>query len=171
MGADVDRAGLDEVAATQPAGRYLPLFCDVTDEASVANCFAHVRATTGGLDDVVNAAGIAPAFPLVEAKLHPRAIPTVAVPRERLIRRLIRDLQEGKAPPQPQQVEGAPVRTYGQDSVMKLPMRNSEDDRKYLKRVGKAVMQMQFDAEAMDLSERDAHIIAQLKEMEASGFE
>lgn len=93
----------------------------------------------------------------------------VAVYR-RKIRRLIRNLQDGKAPPQPQQVEGAPVRTYGQDSVLKLPVRNSEEDRKYLKRVSKAVMQMQFDAEAMDLNDRDAYIIARLKEMEAEGF-
>ena len=50
-------------------------------------------------------------------------------------------------------------------------MRNSEDDRKYIKRIGREVMEMQFGAEAMDLDARDAHIIETLKEMEAAGFQ
>ncbi len=94
----------------------------------------------------------------------------VAVYRRKL-RRLIRDLQEGTPPPQPQQLENQPVRTYGQDTVLKAPMRNSEDDRKFIKRIGREVMEMQFGAEAMDLDARDAHIIDTLKEMEAAGFQ
>ncbi|MEM7424729.1 MAG: aromatic ring-hydroxylating dioxygenase subunit alpha [Pseudomonadota bacterium] len=87
----------------------------------------------------------------------------------RKIRRLIRDIQEGKPAPQPEQLSGQPVRTYGQDSVLKLPIRNAEDDRAYLKRVGRLVMNMQFEAEEMELAARDAHIIERLKEMEAAG--
>ena len=94
----------------------------------------------------------------------------VAVYRRRL-RRLIRDLQDGTPPPQPQQLENQPVRTYGQDTVLKAPMRNSEEDRKFIKRIGREVMELQFGAEAMDLEARDAHIINKLKEMEAAGFQ
>ncbi len=66
---DVDANGLEEVRATQPDGRYLPLFCDVTSEESVAGAFAAAEATTGGIDHVVNAAGIAPSFDLVDFPL------------------------------------------------------------------------------------------------------
>ena len=89
----------------------------------------------------------------------------------RRIRRLVRDLADGKPPPRPQQMPGEAVRTYGQDTVLKLPLRNAVDDRKLLHQVGAAVMEMQFGAEAMGLEERDAFIIARLKEMEASGFQ
>ncbi len=88
----------------------------------------------------------------------------------RRIRRLVRDLHDGKPLPRPQQLPGEPVRTYGQDTVLKLPMRNSIDDRKLLRQAGAAVMEMQFEAEAMPLDERDAFIIARLREMEATGF-
>jgi NAD(P)-dependent dehydrogenase (short-subunit alcohol dehydrogenase family)/rhamnose utilization protein RhaD (predicted bifunctional aldolase and dehydrogenase) len=63
---DVDRAGLAEVQSEQPEGRYLPVFCDVTSEASVAETFATAAASAGGIDFLVNAAGIAPAFNLVD---------------------------------------------------------------------------------------------------------
>ncbi|NNF77140.1 MAG: aromatic ring-hydroxylating dioxygenase subunit alpha, partial [Rhizobiales bacterium] len=89
----------------------------------------------------------------------------------RKLRRLIRDLQDGTPPPQPQQLEGQPVRTYGQDTVLKAPMRNSEEDRKFIKHIGREVMELQFGAETMDLEARDAHIISKLKEMEAAGFQ
>jgi len=88
----------------------------------------------------------------------------------RRIRRLVRDLAEGKPLPRPQQLPGEAVRTYGQDTVLKVPMRNSVDDRKLLRQVGSAVMEMEFAAEAMPLDERDAFIIAHLREMEAAGF-
>ena len=94
----------------------------------------------------------------------------VAVYR-RGLRRLIREIAGGNAAPQPQQLSDQPVRTYGQDSVLKAPMRNLEDDRKFLKRVGRAVMEMQFGAEEMELGARDAHIVGRLKEMEAAGFQ
>ena len=63
---DVDRAGLSEVASEQPPGRYLPVHCDVTSESSVAAAFATSVASAGGIDFLVNAAGIAPAFNLVD---------------------------------------------------------------------------------------------------------
>ena len=84
----------------------------------------------------------------------------------RRIRRLVRDLADGKAPPQPQQVAGEPVRTYGQDSVMRLPAKPGQDDRRFLKDMGHQVMTMQFEAETLPLERRDATIIAGLKEIE-----
>ncbi len=86
----------------------------------------------------------------------------------RRVRQLVRALGEGKAPPQPQQVRGEPVRTYGQDSVMRLPMRNG-DDRAFLKSVGAAVMEAEFKLEALPLAERDTRIISMLKETESRG--
>ena len=94
----------------------------------------------------------------------------VAVYR-RGLRRLIRDIQEGNPAPQPGQIAAKPVRTYGQDTVLKLPLRNAEADRSFMKRVGREVMEMQFGAEEMELDARDAHIIAKLQEMEAAGFQ
>jgi hypothetical protein len=85
----------------------------------------------------------------------------------RRIRRLVRNLGEGKAPPQPQQVAGEPVRTYGQDSVLRMPAKNGQDDRRLLKGTGRKVMNMQFEVEKMPLDERDATIIAGLKQIEA----
>lgn len=84
----------------------------------------------------------------------------------RRIRRLVRDLQEGKPMPRPQQVDGEPVRTYGQDSVMKMPNHSGADDRHFLKQLGRDVMNMQFDAESLPLDERDTVIINALQQME-----
>ena len=44
------------------------------------------------------------------------------------------------------------------------------DDRVFLKKVASKVMEMQFDAEKLPLEERDAHIIAALKKIEAEGL-
>jgi NAD(P)-dependent dehydrogenase (short-subunit alcohol dehydrogenase family)/rhamnose utilization protein RhaD (predicted bifunctional aldolase and dehydrogenase) len=66
---DVDRSGLEEVRALQPAARYLPLACDVTREDSVRGAFAAAVASTGGIDYLVNAAGIAPSYDLVDFPL------------------------------------------------------------------------------------------------------
>lgn len=87
----------------------------------------------------------------------------------RRIRRLVRDLAEGKALPQPQQIPGEAVRTYGQDSVMRMPLQNDVNDDKFLKGVGNAVMTMQFDAESLPLDQRDAKIIEALAQMEERG--
>ncbi len=87
----------------------------------------------------------------------------------RRIRRLVRDLGHGKAPPQPPQLAGQPVRTYGQDSVLRLPAKPDSDDRRFLKQTGRKVMTMQFEAEKMPLDERDALIIAGLRQIETEG--
>jgi NAD(P)-dependent dehydrogenase (short-subunit alcohol dehydrogenase family)/rhamnose utilization protein RhaD (predicted bifunctional aldolase and dehydrogenase) len=63
---DVDDAGAKEAAAgsADPA-RVLPVHMDVTDEASVAEAFDQVVRHWGGIDIAVCAAGIAPAYELV----------------------------------------------------------------------------------------------------------
>ena len=69
VGLDVDREALDATSAEQPAGSYLPVYCDVTDEKSVEEAFESARALTAGVDYLVNAAGIAPAYPLEDFPL------------------------------------------------------------------------------------------------------
>jgi NAD(P)-dependent dehydrogenase (short-subunit alcohol dehydrogenase family)/rhamnose utilization protein RhaD (predicted bifunctional aldolase and dehydrogenase) len=69
LGLDLDAASLGETAAAQPPGRFLPLPASVTDEDSVRAAFAAAEASAGGLDFLVNAAGIAPSYPLVDFPL------------------------------------------------------------------------------------------------------
>ena len=60
------------------------------------------------------------------------------------------------------------IKTYGQDTVLRVPKRNI-DDRKFIKSVGSAVIKMQFNFENLPLKERDKSIINNLSEMEKSG--
>ena len=69
VGLDVDREALDATSAGQPPGCYLPVYCDVTDEESVEKAFESAAASTAGIDYLVNAAGIAPAYPLEDFPL------------------------------------------------------------------------------------------------------
>ena len=85
----------------------------------------------------------------------------------RRIRQLIKDLENGKRMPQPQQVPGEAVRTNGQDTVLRIPQKES-DDRKYIRTIGSAIMKMQFEAEQMPLDQRDKFIIDELAGMEKS---
>jgi nitrite reductase/ring-hydroxylating ferredoxin subunit len=85
----------------------------------------------------------------------------------RRIRQLIKDLENGKRMPQPQQVPGEAVRTNGQDTVLRIPQKES-DDRKYIRSIGSAIMKMQFEAEQMSLDQRDKFIIDKLTNMEKS---
>jgi rhamnulose-1-phosphate aldolase/alcohol dehydrogenase len=66
--ADIDQAGAEHVAAGLTErfgeGRALAAHCDVTDEGSVAEAFRTAVLTYGGVDIVVNNAGIAVAAPL-----------------------------------------------------------------------------------------------------------
>lgn len=68
--ADVDLPATEEtarlIAAETPQAAALPLPCDVTSEDSVEGGYQQLLARWGGLDILVNAAGIAPAYPLVE---------------------------------------------------------------------------------------------------------
>ena len=84
----------------------------------------------------------------------------------RRTRKLIKDLEQGLEPPQPQKAKGEVVRTNGQDTVLKAPKR-SNNDREYVKSICSSVMNMQFNLEEMPLKERDNSIIKNLQRMEA----
>jgi NAD(P)-dependent dehydrogenase (short-subunit alcohol dehydrogenase family)/rhamnose utilization protein RhaD (predicted bifunctional aldolase and dehydrogenase) len=68
--ADIDQKSAEETAklitSELPSAQTMVLGCNVTDEMSVQKVFAAVLANWGGLDILVNAAGVAPAYPLVE---------------------------------------------------------------------------------------------------------
>jgi hypothetical protein len=86
----------------------------------------------------------------------------------RRIRKLIKSLEEGKDPPQPQKTKGQIIRTNGQDTVLRAPKRN-KNDRKFVKQICSSVMKMQFELEDMPIKERDANIISNLNKMEERG--
>lgn len=68
--ADVDPAGAEQTAemirAENPKASVMPLKCDVTKEESVIDGYKAIMDRWGGLDIMVNAAGIAPAYALVD---------------------------------------------------------------------------------------------------------
>jgi len=68
--ADIDasaaRQTVDLIKSELPAASTMALTCNVTDENSVSSAFTSLLDRWGGLDILVNAAGIAPAGPLVE---------------------------------------------------------------------------------------------------------
>ena len=82
----------------------------------------------------------------------------------RKIRKLIKDLENGEKTPQPQQIPGEAVRTNGQDTVLKIPQKET-NDRKYIRSIGSEVMKMQFEAEKMPLDKRDNYIMDKLNIM------
>jgi nitrite reductase/ring-hydroxylating ferredoxin subunit len=86
----------------------------------------------------------------------------------RRIKKLMKNLEAGEEPPQPQQVKGKVVRTNGQDTVLRAPKRN-KDDKKFVKSICSSVIKMQFNVENMSLKERDDHIVNSLHKMEKSG--
>ena len=88
----------------------------------------------------------------------------------RRIRKQIRDLVEGTEPPQPLKVEDYSVRTYGQDTILKLPKQDGRDDEKYLAKIGAAVMEAQFDVEDWCDENRDDEIVRRMKDIEANGI-
>ena len=68
--ADRDGAALDKVLGTLAAGpRALALPLDITDEAAVAKAVARTETELGGLDGVLNSAGIAADVPALDTKI------------------------------------------------------------------------------------------------------
>jgi sorbitol-6-phosphate 2-dehydrogenase len=68
--ADIDRTAAQETVSLikkeLPKASAEPVFCNVTSEKSVDESFGEVLNKWGGLDIVVNAAGVAPAYQLVD---------------------------------------------------------------------------------------------------------
>ncbi|WP_144631058.1 SDR family NAD(P)-dependent oxidoreductase [Bordetella genomosp. 13] len=65
-GMDLSGDGLRDVADGAPAGRFVPLVCDVSDSGSVARAFEDVARRTPRLDALVCSAGIFRTGPLLE---------------------------------------------------------------------------------------------------------
>jgi nitrite reductase/ring-hydroxylating ferredoxin subunit len=84
----------------------------------------------------------------------------------RHIRKSIKALQERIDPEQPKK-NGDLIKTYGQDTVLRVPKRNI-DDRKFIKSIGSTIMKLQFDSEKMLNKDRDIFIINELSNMEKS---
>ena len=85
-----------------------------------------------------------------------------------IAKKLIKNLKEGQDPPQPQKIKGEPVRTNGQDTVLRAPKRN-KNDKEFVKLICSSVMKIQFEQEDRPLKERDNNIMNNLHEMEKSG--
>ncbi|MBP7053571.1 MAG: SDR family oxidoreductase [Phycisphaerae bacterium] len=72
--ADIDEAGAQETAAIitrdRPKAQVKVIRCDVANEDSVRKAFDDLMASWGGLDILVNAAGIAPPFALVDMPVN-----------------------------------------------------------------------------------------------------
>ena len=83
------------------------------------------------------------------------------------IRKSIKALQKGIEPKQPKN-NAEIIKTYGQDTVLRVPKRNI-DDRKFIKSIGSVVMKLQFDSEKMPIKDRDSFIINELSNMEKNG--
>jgi len=63
---DIDKETAEKIASEIQNSQILIVQCDVTDETNVKRAFDTVVDNWGGLDILVNAAGVAPAYPLVE---------------------------------------------------------------------------------------------------------
>jgi hypothetical protein len=83
----------------------------------------------------------------------------------RQIKKSIKELEIGNKLPQPQQISEEAVRTYGQDTVLRIPQQDN-DDRKFIKSIGRQVLEIQFNAEKLELKDRDKIVINNLKELE-----
>jgi nitrite reductase/ring-hydroxylating ferredoxin subunit len=82
---------------------------------------------------------------------------------------MARDLEVGTEPPHASGIWPGAVPTYGGDTVLRFPQGNG-DDRKLLRNVAAAVMEVQFAAEDLAGAERDARVIDDLKRLEADGL-
>jgi NAD(P)-dependent dehydrogenase (short-subunit alcohol dehydrogenase family)/rhamnose utilization protein RhaD (predicted bifunctional aldolase and dehydrogenase) len=63
---DIDKKAAEETALKIRNSQTMVLRCDVTSESDVRQAFETVLESWGGLDILVNAAGVAPAYPLVD---------------------------------------------------------------------------------------------------------
>ncbi len=92
----------------------------------------------------------------------------VVLYRKRL-KAMIRALTKGREPDHLDSLFVMPIPTYGGDTVLRAPV-SSGEDRALLRTVAKAVMEIQFDAEALTGPARDERIIAALRAREVEGF-
>ena len=82
------------------------------------------------------------------------------------LRKLCRNLEIGIKPEHTSDHWSNPVPTYGGDTVLNVPM-GANGDAELLRKIDKAVMEIQFDCETLTGSERDERVIQALKDLEA----
>jgi len=87
----------------------------------------------------------------------------------RKVRRLVRDLADGKRPPQPSELATGAIPTYGCDTVLRLPDTDGSG-RRFLRAANDQVMALKFAAEALDAEARDRQIIEGLEALERDGL-
>ena len=78
----------------------------------------------------------------------------------RRLRRLCRDLADGKPPPQPTDLATGVIPTFGSDSVIKAP--RSGPDHALLNRINDRVMDIYFRADELQGADRDRFVFEQL---------
>ena len=79
----------------------------------------------------------------------------------RKLRRLCKGLQEGKEPPQPSDLSGDAIPTYGSDTVLHRPSQ-SDNDKALLIETNDAVMDILFEGDQYSGQQRDAFIISNI---------
>ena len=85
------------------------------------------------------------------------------------LKQALKDVANGKEPPQPTSTLPNPIPTYGSDTVLKLPPRDG-DDHAYLLAIGKTIMELLFAADDLNAPLRDDRLIGQLKDIERRGY-
>ena len=83
----------------------------------------------------------------------------------RKLRKIIKALQDGTEPDRLTDRYNGPVPTYGGDTVLAIG-KDSTDDAALLRKVGRQVMDIQFDAEHLTGDDRDKAVISKLREIE-----
>jgi len=84
----------------------------------------------------------------------------------RQLRQLARNLEKGEAPPQPTELGGDFIPTYGSDTVLHRPPSRDQDDQQLLYETGGSVMKVLFESDKGPAPERDNRIITQLQQLE-----
>ena len=79
------------------------------------------------------------------------------------IKKLCRNLERGKPPPQPSDLAEAAIPTYGSDSVIRLEKEAGRDDSEVLRHINTRVMDTIFAGDGLSGEDRDHAIIQGLK--------
>ena len=84
----------------------------------------------------------------------------------RQLRQLAHNLKKGQPPPQPTELGGDFIPTYGSDTVLHRPPSRDQDDQQLLYETGGSVMKVLFESDEGPAPERDNRIITQLQQLE-----
>lgn len=89
----------------------------------------------------------------------------IALYRRRL-KKLCRELDRGKCPPQPASLNSGAIHTYGSDTVVEAPARTGLADTELLRSVNEQVMAAIFNGDGYSGGARDQHICSSLQALE-----